>query len=238
MPRKKRKAKRVSGRSYSAALKKLARLKRQWLSLRQRLHRDRKRMIASNSRHAKTAMPKRLLKSQMTRKFASDLKKATRTAGGKKGDRRFRKFWKVPAASRISWFDDRPLKKLRLGALVGMGKSGKVVLRLAGQAKNRTLRGKWTPYTDASGKRILILSGRPIKGPFKKIGVAPETWYTPTKATERAGTHKAKAMWRHLHTDDGGKPPVVYADRNGKVDRHSNFVYGRGTYSVTDWIRR
>lgn len=163
-------------------------------------------------------------------------RKATRSASGKMAERRFRKFWKIPHSTRISWFDDKALKRLKLGALVGMGKSDRVVLKTA--RGKQTLRGSWRPFSDAKGKRILLLSKRKIQLPFKMVGRAAETWYYATKEINKAGSHKANTMWRHLHTDAGGKPPLIYADRNGKVDRNSNFVYGRGTYSVTDWIRR
>lgn len=154
-----------------------------------------------------------------------------------KSQRRFKKFWKTDPVS-VKKFDDSAVKHLKLGGLVSMGKSDRVVLRLNGKAKTTTLRGKWEPYTDADGKRILILSGRKIQGPLKAVGVAPETWYMASPRIEAAGTHKAKVLWRHKHTDDGGRPPLVYADRNGKIDRNSNFIYARGTYTVTDWIRR
>lgn len=153
--------------------------------------------------------------------------------------RRFKRFWGVEPTA-MKRFNEKPLRSLipHLRGLVSMGRSDRVVLRLDGAPGVRTLRGKWTPYTDQSGKRILILSGAKIRPPFKKIGTAPETWYYATPSMEMSGTHKKRTMWRHKHTDDGGKPPVVFVDRNGKVDRRSNFVYGPGTYTVTDWIRR
>lgn len=192
-------------------------------------------MIAMNRRHAPVLM--RRGKRAMSSALRKALQSATRTAAGKKGLRRLRKFWKAEPTF-VGKFDDQALKKFNLGALVSMGRSNRVVLKLKGASKTETLRGKWQPYTDANGRRILILTGRKIKPPFREIGVAPETWYYPSKAMEQAGTHKGQTMWRHLHTDDGGKPPRVFADRNGKIDKDSNFVYAKGTYSVTDWIRR
>ncbi len=125
--------------------------------------------------------------------------------------------------------------------MVGMGRTPEAYLRTAPKGvrgEKTKLGGKWIVACDTSGRHILILSGKKIKGALRFVGYAPETHYIPTDDVERAGTHKAGKHWRHLHSDDGGKFPKVYADRNGKLDKDSNLVYAKGTYSVTDWIRR
>ena len=67
----------------------------------------------------------------------------------------------------------------------------------------------------------------------------------PPKDIEAAGTHKAGFHWKHIHGAKDGKNiplgelkwPKVYADRNGKVDSQSNFVYGSTKHGkITDWM--
>ena len=209
------------------------RLKKTWLKLRRKL----------NRKHAKRKLPRAAARLRPSKALARRLNRLMSSATGKSLLRRTRKFWNVPFPPAVSYLTgekERALRSLGIRGLMSMGRSDRVVIRAAKKkrAPTKILRGKWKPYADVSGRRILMLSGKAIKLPFVKVGVAPETWYFPTKAMEALGTDKARTMWRHLHTDDGGKPPDLYADRGGKIDRNSNFVYGRGTYSVTDWIRR
>lgn len=161
-----------------------------------------------------------------------------KTRVGQKLLRRTKKFWKIPHPASVGWMDDTGLKQFKLGGLMSLGKVSQVVLKPKGSSRTTRLRGSWEPFSDAAGKRILVLGSRKVQLPWRLVGTATETWYTPTPALEKLGTHKANTMWRHQHTEDGGTPPAIYADRGGKVDLNSNFVYGRGTYSVTDWIRK
>lgn len=210
------------------------RLKKSWSKLRRKL----------NRRHAKRKPSRAAANLRPSKALAGRLKRLMGSATGKSLLRRTRRFWNVPfppAVSFLTGSKEHALRSMGIRGLMSMGRSDRVVIRASKTKKRsatKTLRGKWKPYADVGGKRIILLSGKKIQLPFVKVGVAPETWYFPTKAMEALGTDKARTMWRHLHTDDGGKPPDLYADRGGKIDRNSNFVYGRGTYSVTDWIRR
>jgi hypothetical protein len=167
----------------------------------------------------------------------------------RKGLKLFRRFWGLKAPERIVLMDDG--KKSGLKFLVGLGVSNQLHLsqqdRKPGQKQakgKRVVHGRWTVATDAAGRRILFLSGRAVKPPFRFVGYAPETHYIPTGDLERAGTHKRGRHWRHLHgqRDPGAtwlqklpesklRWPKVYADRSG------NYMYGTTPSSaVKDWM--
>ena len=235
--------KRATARGYNAMLKKLAKYRRKgsktWAKLRRKASAYRARMVAFNRHHARTQMS-RFSKKQMDRLSPSVknfLKQIAPTREGQQTQRRFRRFWKIPVPPRITYMpngiDDMTL-------LVGMGFTPEVHLADSRKknANRRVIKGRWTVATDSSGRYILLLSGRKPKPPFVEVGYAPETNYIATKDLEQAGTFKRWSHWKHKHTDAGGKYPVVLADGGGKVNAKTNFFYGRGTYSVTDWIRR
>ena len=175
-------------------------------------------------------------------------KKMTRTTAGRAVARRFKAFWKIPCPPSIKLMPGGP--KSKTIPLVGMGYT--LVVHLADKdkgkrgGKKRVLKGRWTVATEQTGRHVLLLSNRPIAGKFAPVGFAPETHYIPPPDVERAGTHKKGLEWRHRHGRDDehkGIPrsklhyPQVFADRNGKVDAHSNFIYGStGTAKITDWM--
>jgi hypothetical protein len=202
----------------------------------------RKRMIAANKRHAEDALPKkkfneRALRNGFTQKYAEALAKVESTAEGRKALRRYRSFTGLPFPPEIKTLN-LPGPKNKKVVLVGMGKSPEVQLADGDEynvSKIKKLKGKRIAATDATGKRIYILSGRNAKAEDSKlkfVGYAPETHYVLTPGEEKAGTFKRGKYWIHSHADSGGKWPKVYQDQVG------NFVYGPGTYRVGKWIQR
>ena len=122
--------------------------------------------------------------------------------------------------------------------LVGMGKSPAVNLADGPNkaSSKRIVRKRHSALlaTDPAGKRMFIIGrrGLPKKPKLTFAGWVPKTEYIPSKDLERSGTPKKYKHWVHSHEDDHGKWPKVYKDQNG------NYHYGRGTYRVTDWIRK
>lgn len=87
---------------------------------------------------------------------------------------------------------------------------------------------------DTSGRRIYILAKGSQKNfgkGLKFVGYAHQSVYVPTKAMERAGSHKKNRIWIHRMGEEGGTWPKVYKDKAG------NFIYARGTYRIGKWIR-
>jgi len=151
---------------------------------------------------------------------------------GRKALSRYKKFWGVmPHELRVVELPG-PEKQTRF--LVGMGRAGRGKIRTKG-GKAVSTKGAKMVACDADGRQIILLSGRNSSAPqakLKEVGVVEETHYVPTAELERSKTFKRNAYWVHKHNDDGGRFPKVYRDQAG------NYVYGRGTYTVTDWIRR
>lgn len=194
-------------------------------------------MIAFNRSHPADAKRRKYdtkkLLAQMPPSYLKALKKLEGTAEGRKALARYRKFWGIPFPPEIK-FLELPGPKSKTKILVGMGKSGKGG-KLTDGKRDWTPKGTKYVATDASGRRIFLLTGKNSKSAearLRKVGWAKETHYVPTSRQERAGTFKEGKYWVHRHDDDGGKYPEVYRDAAG------NYVYGPGTYTVTDWIRR
>lgn len=169
-----------------------------------------------------------------------DLRAARKSKEGRAALRRHKNFYRVPYPPEVKLLKGYG-RKGKTKWMVGLGRSP--FMHLSSGAKKRTgkrwkVNGKFRVVTDAKGRRLYVISGRPPKGKFKFVGYAPETWYIPPKKVELAGSPKRGKWWRHLHHDAGGKWPKVLADRNGKMDSKSNFFYAPSTYRVTDWIRR
>lgn len=154
---------------------------------------------------------------------------------------RYKKFWGLKAPVKVHRIQGPATKKN--GYLVGMGNCPVVVLANAKKKGRgvtiRKIRESRVAATDPSGRRIFLLSrggksklGRAAKGKLKFIGWVPETHYIPTRGMERAGTFKKHAHWTHEHNDKGGRWPKAFVDDRGNV------IYGRGTYRITDWIRK
>jgi hypothetical protein len=101
-----------------------------------------------------------------------------------------------------------------------------------------TVEGRWYVACRPDGRQYMIFTGRKFKGPWRFVGYAPKTTYIPTKELELAGTPKKNTQWEHMHDDEGGKWPRVYADHGGKLTSATNFIYDVGTYTTTDWMRR
>lgn len=195
-------------------------------------------MIAFNRKHPEDGLKRKYdvkaIRASMPAKFREALEQVERSAEGRKALARFRKFTGLPFPTDIRIID-MPGVGSRTKYLVGMGRAGKGGKIRTEDGKTTTAKGaKWVA-TDASGKRIYLLTGRNSKKTSKrlrKVGQVEETHYVPTAKQEKAGTFKKGKYWVHRHDDDGGRFPDVFVDDAG------NYIYGRGTYSVTDWIRR
>lgn len=165
------------------------------------------------------------------RTYHGTLGKVSRSRRGRAALSRFRKFWGI-----------RDVPSLKVlpgpGVLVSMGKSPAVTIANGPNKRKATRitrkRHNRMVATDASGRRIYIIGsqGLPAKPKLTFIGWAAKTEYIPSKDIEKAGTGKRGKHWIHDHTDEGGRWPKLYADQRG------NYHYGRGTYSVSDWIRK
>ena len=162
------------------------------------------------------------------------LSKATRSRKGKDALKRYRKFWGLRAPVALK---DMPGPKNL--TLVGMGSSPAVNLADGPDKKRskkiiRRRHNGMILATNSAGNRMWIVGkrGLPAKPRLTFAGWAPVTEYIPTPGMERAGTPKAKKHWVHRHDSGGGRWPKVYRDQSG------NIHYGRGTFAVTDWIRR
>jgi hypothetical protein len=203
---------------------------------RKALSRMRKRMIAANFSHKEDELRSKIDVRSYEREMPEDFREmydqVKRMPKGKKALARFKKFWGImPTRIRVVKL---PGPSNKVEVLVGMGRAGKggKILTPAGA---RAAKGAKFVATDADGKRIMLLSGRnssDTRQRLRPVGLVEETHYVPTDDQEDAGTFKRNKYWVHRHDDDGGKFPPVYQDQAG------NYVYGPGTYRVTDWIRR
>ena len=249
----KRRKKRSNTAGYSRLIRAMARMRKQgrykaWSSASKRASSYRKRMIAANRRHPSP----RAGGSKACRMMDAETRKLYRSLSRRKDGaavaKLFRKFWKIPCPPSIKMISG-PGKKVV--PLVGMGYTRGVYLSDKNKGKRggrkHVLHGHWTVATEKTGRHVLLLRKRPIQGKLVPVGYAPETHYIPPQDVERAGTHKAGLEWRHRHGRDdskGSNPPssklqwpMVYADRGGKVDGNSNFVYGKTpTAKITDWM--
>lgn len=249
----------VSAKQYMAVLRKMAQQKRKgrfkaWFELGKRAIRMRRSMIAANP-HTPAQMPKYEpnLKAKMPPEFRAAYSAAVKTSEGRKVAKLFKEFWKIPYPPEIKFIPGGPKGKTVF--LMGMGTAPEVHLSASNKGEKRSnpgkartvVKGKWIIASDSSGRHVLILNqNRPIQKPFKFVGYAPETNYIPTPDIEAAGTHKKGKWWRHIHGENDStkqfaehklKWPAVFADRNGKVDRNSNFMYGRTpSAKIRDWM--
>ncbi len=243
-------SKRSAPKRYAALLRKLSQLRKQrnfsaWRKLGKRAVKMRKRMIGRNSKHAPVKMAKK--QCLMDSKSKALFNKVIKTKAGKKVAKRFKQFWKIPCPPSVQLIKGGPKATI---PLVGMGYTNEVHLSTGDKGecgnKKKVLRGQWTVATEKDGKQVLLLSKRPMSGKLKQVGFAPETHYIPPADVEAAGTHKANTHWRHIHGIDDNKEgipksklkwPPVFADRDGKVDKDSNFVYGKTpTAKITEWM--
>ena len=156
-----------------------------------------------------------------------------RSSLGKQALSRFKKFWSLKGVPSLKIL---PGKKM---VLVGMGRSPAVTLADGPSKKQsrKIVRRKHRGILAASpsGRRMYIITsarGIPKKPRLKLLGWCPTTEYIPSKDLERSGTPKKGKHWVHQHTEGGGRWPKIYQDQSG------NYHYGRGTYAVSDWIRK
>lgn len=198
---------------------------------------QRKRLIARNKSHAEDVLRRKIdvddYERNMPEHFRELYEEFKNSAEGRKAIARYKKFWGImPTNIRVI---EMPGPKSKKKFLVGMGRAGKGGKIQGKDGRTTNAKGaKWVA-TDADGKQIFLLSGKDShasKAELREIGKVEETHYVPTVAQEKAGTFKKNKYWVHRHDDDNGKFPKVYVDQAG------NYVYGPGTYSVTDWIRR
>ena len=219
-----------------AALKKYAKSKgRKRSKLHRRASSLRKRLVAAN--HSDVAQPftkeeLRELPKRMSKKYRHMLGEALSTKSGRAALKRYRKFTGLPWPTEIVVMET-PGRGRR--TLTGMGSTPVAVLADRRGGKKRKRRFNGLVACDSTGRRIEILRGRNSKAKkprLRQVGFAAETHYVPTRLEERAGTFKRGRYWVHEHNDEGGRWPKVYEDQAG------NLIYGKGTYKVTDWIRR
>ena len=249
MARRRRRARkrRVSPKTYTAMLRKLALYRRQgrvraWERLKQSASATRRRMIAANRTHPVDGLPMPVfpkdLHQRMPPGFRRDYERAKRNRSGASVLKRHKRFWRVPYPPSIDHYDIGPKNKDIY--LMGMGWTPEVHVSAARNpgAEKTVVKGRWKVACSPNGRQIVIFTGRQFKGPWKFVGYAPETDYIPTGELDRAGTPKGNTKWVHTHDDEGGVWPRVFADHGGKLTKATNFIYGTGTYSVTDWIRR
>jgi hypothetical protein len=173
------------------------------------------------------------LEKRMPKNYKKLLDEALKTKSGRAALRRYRKFTGLPWPTEIVVIDTPGGKGKR--TLVGMGRSnGLVVADRRGGKGKRIKRGGIIACT-SDGRQMMVLNGRSSRrggSDLRPLGFVAQTEYVPTKAEEMAGTNKRDRIWVHRHDDDGGRWPKAYLDSAGNV------VYGRGTYVVSDWIRR
>ncbi len=234
---------------YNAMLRLIARHSRKrdygkWARVSGRAMKLRERMIALNRSHAPAAMSSRPM-ARMSPASARLYRQAHQSKEGKAVAGRFKRFWKIPGPPKID-LKDGPGGSKKIW-LVGMGTTP-VVFLSTGQKGQRgkkiSIRGQWLVNTDGSGRHVVLLSSRKMSGPLKHVGFAPQTHYVPPKDVEEAGTHKRNTYWIHRHgVNDQERNvkrlvwPAVFADRNGTVDKDSNFVYAKNhLMRVDDWM--
>jgi hypothetical protein len=254
MPRKRKKRKsRLSGGAYIRIVRRMIKSGKaghhgEWSALARRASAYRKRLIAANRAHPAprpvTGKACAMMDAESRRLYAAQ----SHTKDGKRVASLFKKFWGLPCPPSVKTLPGGP--KGKTIPIMGMGYTREVILsdKDKGQrgGKRRTVRGQWTVATEKTGRHVIMLNKRPISGTFKPVGFAPETYYIPPPDVERAGTHKANFKWRHKHGVDDEKKnipesklrwPRVYADRGGKVDGSSNFMYGKTpTAKIREWM--
>lgn len=215
-----------------------------WARLGKKATAYRKRMIARNRGHPRQT--RRVKSVKMSPESKKLYESAIKTSDGKKVAKRFKQFWKLPGPPSVLAISGGPKG---LVPLIGMGHTNQVHLSTGNKGERgkstKVLKGKWNVATEKSGKHVLLLGSRPMSGGLKFVGYAPITYYIPPKDIEAAGTHKAGFVWKHVHGQADGKKipaheltwPKVFADRNGKVDKSSNFVYGSTKHGkITTWM--
>jgi hypothetical protein len=195
-------------------------------------------MIRENSSHPadgqKAGFDVLAYERSMPADFRREYQRVKASPEGRQALARYKKFWGI-MPTEIKSGELPGGNQRRTKFLVGMGKAGKGGKILTPAGSTMTAKGAKLVACDASGKQIILLSGKNSTAPkakLKEVGVVEETHYIPTSSQERAKTFKRGAYWVHKHNDDGGKFPKVYKDQAG------NYVYGPGTYKVTDWIRK
>lgn len=252
MARKRRKT-RVSAAGYNKLMGRLAGLRRRgkrgaWKRAAIKASAYRKRLIAANPRHPPQVMGARQACDMMSPQSRALYQKLVKTRSGQKVARLFKAFWKLPCPPTVKLMEGGPRGKTVPISGMGYSKVAHLSTKDRGQhgGKKTVIRGHWTVATEETGRHVLMLSSRPISGKWKAVGFAPETHYIPYDDLERAGTHKKGLEWRHRHGVDDMKKgipktklhwPVVYADRGGKVDSASNFLYGKTpTAKISDWM--
>lgn len=240
---------RYHGKGYIALLKKRQQLKRAgkrkaWQRLGRVASKYRQRMIAAN-RGGHPVQGKTPPACALTPETRKVLAKVTKTRDGKAVLARFKQFWKIKCPPSVKLIGGGPTTV----PLMGMGHTNQVHISNGNKGergkKTKIVRGRWEVATEKSGKHVILLGKRPMTGSLKFVGYAPVTFYIPPPDIEKAGTHKKGFVWKHKHGEADGKKvngkklvwPKVYADRDGKVDGSSNFVYGSTPMGkITTWM--
>jgi hypothetical protein len=228
-----------------------------WRKLGYKASAYRKRMIESNrgrksqrKRYNKAShvADTRVRQVRMSPETARLYARVMRLKGGQKAGKLFTKFWKLSHPPSIDIVPGDGKKKII--PLMVIGPTKKVFLSNGNKGeqgkKMREISGNWIGATESSGRHVVLLTNRPFQGKLKFVGhYAPRTDYVPPPDIEKAGSPKSGFHWKHIHGAKDGKNiplgelewPKVYADRNGKVDGNSNFVYGTTKHGkITDWM--
>lgn len=250
---------RYSGKQYMALLRLRQRLRRRgktkaWHHLGYKASAYRKRMIASNrgrkskrKRYNAGHTTGKMRPCKMSPESNKLYHQIVRTKDGKKVAGLFKQFWKLSCPPSVKLVKGDGKKAIT--PLMVMGNTTSVFLATGNKGERgkqqREIKGKWIGATERDGKHVILLTNRPFEGKLKFVGYAPRTDYVPPADVEKAGSHKAGFHWKHIHGASDGKNipqselewPKVYADRNGKVDGNSNFVYGTTKHGkITDWM--
>lgn len=174
--------------------------------------------------------------------YKSVLARVKKSKLGRKALGLYRKFWGLKEPSTIKVFDV-PGKGKK--TFVGLGVSPALTLadgpNKERARKIRRYKKRGQLLSNAAGTRMWILypKRKARKGGRKKfLGWAVQTEYIPNRNIEKDGSYKSGKHWIHTHGQASehekvpGRWPKVYELPNGMIE------YGRGTYRITDWIRR
>lgn len=257
MPRKSR----YSGKQYMALLRQRQRLKRSgkkraWHKLGLKASAYRKRMIARNGRKSQRKRCNaghttgKMQPCQMSPESQRWHKRLMKTEAGRAVNGLFKKFFKLSCPPTIRIVPGDGKKEITPLMVMGGTKEAFIATGNKGErGKNtKTIKGNWIGATERSGKHVILLANngkRAFEGGLKFVGYAPRTDYVLTRDVEAAGSHKSGFHWKHIHGAKDGRNiplkelewPKVYADRDGKVDGNSNFVYGTTKHGrITDWM--
>jgi hypothetical protein len=168
-----------------------------------------------------------------------------RTKNGRNVWGRANRFWKLPAPVAITSMNlpsrfkkDVPVAFLGLAPTITVADGDEKTFT---KKKNVRMPKGSMLVTDHTGKRFAIVNPRgiPQTPKLKRLGFAAATEYMAPKSIQKTNSPKAKdylkrqILWRHEHSEEGGKWPEVFQDQNGNV------AYRGGTAEIRGmWMRK